>query len=101
MIWLEIEPDPSRESVKLIGINDTIKEKICKSLKEVSEALKDNYNALIDGLSEISSNLREIEVEFAIKVDFEAKTPIYALAKASAGGTYTVKLKFNVNDSKE
>ncbi len=88
----------NQQAVGLAGIS-TYKDKIAKSFKEVSEALKEEARSLLEILSDVSSSLKEVEIEFAIKVDVEAQTPFYALAKASTGGTYTVKLKFKINDT--
>ena len=89
-IWAEVEnfEDFTRKPVA------NVSEKIFEKFEEVSKALKDNAEYLLNDLKDIDA-LEEVEVSFGIQVGMEAGVQIFALAKASSSAGMTVKLKLN------
>jgi len=88
-VWVEIGRNDS-EALELMLVG--IPENTIKTFTETAKALKANAEFLIEIFQELAPD--ELEVSFGINAAFEAGTPLFGLAKASAEGSYSVKMKW-------
>jgi hypothetical protein len=69
---------------------------IASTFNDALDALKKNAGAVIQGLKELKPD--EVELEFGMKIGWEAGNTIFGLAKAAHEGSFTVTIKWQFED---
>ncbi len=92
IVWAEVD-QTSEEMSELVLVS--AHDKVSKSFQDAVGSLRKNAQFLMDSLEELAP--QEVEITFGIKAGVEGGTPFFGLAKASAEGSYTVKLKWEGN----
>lgn len=92
-IWAEVDDIGEDELPQLAR-----KDQTANSFQQTAQAQKRNAQFLVDLLADLSPD--EVEVSFGIKTGVEAGIPFFALAKANAEASYTVKLTWKKDSEK-